>query len=416
MRKLLILIITLLILFFTISCEKNGTISVWSNTDEFYNMIDSYLKDHPDVQIDFSIIDVYQFENKLDPILASGRGVPDIIVMESSYVRKYIESGFLLDITDIYEANKEKIIPYTVEVGSYNGRVYGLSWQATPGAFFYRRSLAKKYFGTDDPAVIQTHFSDVDTFLKSAELLKSKSNGSCVTIASQIDLFIIMLYMREQPWIVDKKLVIDDVVLKGMDVSKTLYDNRLEGRITSWSEGWFAGLKGELKDNTGKDIEVFGYLVPTWGLSYVLKKNAPNTSGDWAMIEGPVPYRHGGTWIGAYKGTKHIEAVKNIIQYLTTDDDFLEQYALSTGDFVSNLNVIEKIKDNFNEPFLGGQNHYAEFARLARNVNGRLVQGNDRTILNYLSVSLNDYLYNDKDKLDVIADFRNQIETILDLK
>jgi hypothetical protein len=72
----------------------------------------------------------------------------------------------LLDLTDIYEANKDKLLAYPVEIGSYNGRVYGMSWQTTPGALFYRRSLAKKYLGTDDPTQVQMYLSDLPKFLE----------------------------------------------------------------------------------------------------------------------------------------------------------------------------------------------------------------------------------------------------------
>ena len=45
---------------------------------------------------------------------------------------------------------------------------------------------------------------------------------------------------------------------------------------------------GVLADESGNQKEVFSYFLPTWGLHYVLKTNAPETSGDWAMCAGPV--------------------------------------------------------------------------------------------------------------------------------
>ena len=40
----------------------------------------------------------------------------------------------------------------------------GTTWQATPGLFAYRRSIAKDVLGTDDPAEVQTYLSDWDKF------------------------------------------------------------------------------------------------------------------------------------------------------------------------------------------------------------------------------------------------------------
>ena len=38
-----------------------------------------------------------------------------------------------------------------------DGSQRGTTWQATPGLFAYRRSIAKEVLGTDDPAEVQTY-------------------------------------------------------------------------------------------------------------------------------------------------------------------------------------------------------------------------------------------------------------------
>jgi multiple sugar transport system substrate-binding protein len=392
-----------------------GKLVIWSFTDELANMTNNgtwgFKATHPGVEVEYSQTPSDQFQAKIDPVLASGQGAPDIIALESAFVRKYVESGLLLDITDIYEANKSKLLSYPVEVGSYNGKVYGMSWQACPGALFYRRSLAKKYFGTDDPKTVQTYFTNFNKFLETAKLLKDKSGGSCVVVSALGDLFNSFMSARKDPWIVNGKLVIDPAMEQYLDICKTLHDNRWEGRVGQWSEGWFAGMKGELKDEAGKPVEVFSYFLPTWGLHYVLKTNAPDTSGDWAMIQGPSPYRWGGTWVGAYKGTKNVAAAKEFIRYVTTDDAFLEAWAKDTGDMVSNINVINKIKDSYSEPFLGGQNHYAEFAEMAKGVNGKLLQGSDEAIEAIFGEAMAAFVNGEKTKAKALADFRAQAES-----
>ncbi|MDR0301000.1 MAG: ABC transporter substrate-binding protein [Treponema sp.] len=416
MKKALIILGVVLMLFSISGCKKDsggsGTLVIWSFTDELANMANNYYKQsHPDQKYEYSQTPSDQFQAKLDPVLATGQGVPDIIALEAAFVRKYVESGLLLDITDIYEANKDKLLAYPVEVGTYNGKVYGMSWQAAPGALFYRRSLAKKYLGTDDPAVVQTYFNSFNKFLETAKLLKDKSNGSCVVVSSLGDLQNSFLSARTQSWIVNGKVVIDPAMEQYLDICKTLHDNRWEGRVGQWSEGWFAGMNGNLKDESGTPVEVFSYFLPTWGLHYVLKTNAPDTSGDWAMIAGPSSYRWGGTWVGAYKGTKNVAAAKEFIRYVTTDDAFLEAWAKAEGDLVSNTNVINKIKDNYSEPFLGGQNHYAEFAEMAKNVNGRLLQGSDEAIEALFGEAMASFVNGEKTKAQALADFRAQAES-----
>jgi ABC-type glycerol-3-phosphate transport system substrate-binding protein len=425
MKKALIILGVVLMLFSISGCKKEtGTTTesagavlsnklvVWSFTDELANMVNNYYKGtHSWMDVEYSQTPSDQFQAKIDPVLAVGQGAPDIIALESAFVRKYVESGLLLDITDVYEAAYGKLLSYPVEVGTYKGRVYGMSWQAAPGALFYRRSLAKKYFGTDDPQTVQTYFTDFNKFLETAKFLKEKSNGACVVVSSLGDLRNSFLSARTQSWLVNGKLVVDPAMEQYMDIGKTLHDNRWEGRVGQWSEGWFAGMRGELKDESSNAVEVFSYFLPTWGLHYVLKTNAPGTSGDWAMVQGPSAYRWGGTWVGAYKGTKNVSAVKEFIRYVTTDDSFLEGWAKDTGDVVSNTNVINKIKDGYREPYLGGQNHYAEFAEMAKNVNGKLLQGSDEAIEAMFDEAAAAFWNGEKTKAQALADFRAQAES-----
>ncbi|MDR1898498.1 MAG: ABC transporter substrate-binding protein [Treponema sp.] len=424
MKKLCVALLAALVVFG--ACGKGGggassssgetKLVVWSFTDELGGMINDYYRAaHPEVTVEYSLTPTEQFPNKLDPVLASGQGAPDIFALEDAFVRKYVESGLLLDLTDVYDANKSKLLAYPAQVGSHNGKVYGMSWQATPGALFYRRSLAKKYLGTDDPATVQTYFTNQDKFLETAALLKSKSDGACVVVSSTGDLFMPFKGARKDPWVVDGKLVVDPAMEQYMDVVRLLHDRRSEGRVGQWSEGWFAGMQGVLKNESGNTVEVFSYFLPTWGLHYVLKTNAPDTSGDWAMVPGPYPYRWGGTWIGAWKDTKQAAAAKELIRYLTTDDGFLEAYALKSGDLVSNLTVVNKIKDTYAEPFLGGQNHYAEFASMAMNVDGKLTQGTDQAVEGIFNEAVTAYINGEKSKAQALADFRAQAASQLGL-
>jgi ABC-type glycerol-3-phosphate transport system substrate-binding protein len=392
--------------------EAGGKLVIWSFTDELKNMTENptwgFKATHPKIDVEYSQTPSDQFQAKIDPVLASGQGAPDIIALESAFVRKYVESGLLLDVTDIYEAKKSDLLAYPAEVGTYQGKVYGLSWQAAPGALFYRRSLAKKYLGTDDPKQVQSYFNSFPKFLETAQDLKKKSNGACVVVSSLGDLRNSFLSARSKSWIVNGKVEVDPAMEQYIDIGKTLHDNRLEGRVGQWSEGWMAGMRGELKDEAGKPVEVFSYFLPTWGLHYVLKTNAPGTSGDWAMIQGPSSYRWGGTWVGAYKNTKNPAAAKEFIRYVATDESFLEAWAKDTGDLVNNLKVVNKIKDTYSEPYLGGQNHYAEFAEMAKNVNARLLQGSDEAIEAMYDEAASSYWNGEKTKQQAIKDFLDQ--------
>ena len=394
------------------SCGDSKAIKVWSFTDELKGLIDNYyVPSHPDTPVKYSMTPTDQFPSKLDPVLSSGKGCPDVFALEAAFVRKYVESELLLPLDDVYEEIKDKMAKYPMEIGTYNGHVYAMSWQMAPGALFYRRSLAKQYLGTDDPAAVQEYLKDLNTFLSTAELLKEKSNGKCLIVSSAADMFMPYKGARKDPWIVNGKLTIDPAMYEYMDMCKLLHDKGYEGRVAQWSEGWYAGMKGNLKDEKGNDVEVFCYLLPTWGLHYTLKPQSKGTAADndWAMCAGPAPYYWGGTWLGAFKGTKKPEEAKEMIKYLVSDDTYLEKHAKSSGDLVGNLNVQNKIKDDFKEPFLQNQNHYAQFAEMAKTIDGSLIQGTDQQIEQIFAEAVTAYQNGEKSKEEALKLFKDEV-------
>ena len=399
--------------------DATKNLVVWSFTDELEGMINDenfgYKKAHPDMTVEYSLTPTDQFPNKLDPVLASGNGAPDVFALENAFVRKYIEEGpeLLLPLDDVYAEVKDKMADYPMQIGSYNGHVYGMAWQVCPGAVFYRRSLAKQILGTDDPAEVQKYMSDLTKFLELAETIKTKTNNTVKIVSTTGDLFMPYKGARKDPWVVNGKLVIDPAMDQYMEMCKVMHDKEYDGRVGQWSEGWFAGMKDALKDDTGKDVKVFSYFLPTWGLHYVLKTNAEGTAGDWAMCQGPAKYYWGGTWIAAYKGTKNPNAAKEMIKYLVSDDGFCEGYAKKTGDTLGNLHTQASIKDTFSEPFLGGQNHYVEFCEMAKGIDGKLIQGTDQAIEALWNEAVAAYANGEKSKEDALNEFKAQVSTTL---
>ena len=221
-------------------------------------------------------------------MLLSGKNCPDVIALEDAFVRKYVESDQLLPLDDLYNEVKGKIEKYPVQVGSYNGHVYAMSWQVAPGAMFYRRSLAKKYLGTDDPKKVQKYFSNMNKMLETARLLKKKSGGRCRTLSTAQDLFHPFKGIRKKPWVVNDKLVIDPAMEKYMEMYNIFEDEGLSLRgLGQWSEEWFAGMNDMLIDDRNNPIEIFCYFLPTWGLHYVLKINAPEQAETGRCVRDP---------------------------------------------------------------------------------------------------------------------------------
>jgi hypothetical protein len=70
----------------------------------------------------------------------------------------------------------------------------------------------------------------------------------------------------------------------------------------------------------------------------------------------------------------------------------MEKYAKRSGDFTSNKVVVNKIKGDFKNEILGGQNHYEFFAKAADAIDASGISDAD-TVVDALVVNvLGDYL------------------------
>jgi len=400
-------------------------LNVWSFTNEIMTMAVAFEKTHPDVDVVYTMIPMTngEYQTKLMATLGTDQ-VPDVVALEAAFVKSYVESDFLADLGDLMTyAEENKTYKFVTDVGTADGVTKAYAYQATPGALFYRRSLAKEYFGTDDPAEMQAILSDMDKYAAAAEVVKEKSDGNTYMVASNGDFMNLFYANREQPWVVDGVLTVDPMVDKMVETVKLFRDNGYEAKATQWQEGWFAGMNDSLVDAEGNPKKIFSYFLPTWGLPYVLAPNATSadgsttTVGDWAVITGPLPYQWGGTWLGVMKETKNMDLAKEFVRFCTLDQENLTNWATgvytneylkaidpqvpddqyqAAGDFVSSQVVVEKITASFDDSemskFLGGQNSYGGFAEAAPTVTARLMQGSDDAIQRALNDPLNSYL------------------------
>ena len=400
-------------------------LNVWSFTNEINTMAIAFEGMHPDVDVQYTMIPMTngEYQTKLKAALGT-TDTPDVIALEAAFVKEYVEADFLADLGELLPAAEAaKTYPFVTEVGTNDGVIKAFAYQATPGAVFYRRSLAKEYFGTDDPAEIQALMADMDKFIEMAIVVKEKSGGNTYMVGSSGDFQNPFFANRAQPWIVDDTLVVDPMVEKYIETAKLFRDEGYEAQAQQWQEGWFAGMNDSLADAEGNPKQVFSYFLPTWGLTYVLAPNAKSadgandTSGDWGVVTGPLPYQWGGTWLGAMNESPNLELAKEFIRFSTLDEENLTNWATGVytneylkaidpevaddqqqapGDFVSRQVVVDKITASFDNSdlsaFLAGQNPYAGFGAAAPSVNAKLMTGSDDAIQRALGDPINQYL------------------------
>jgi ABC-type glycerol-3-phosphate transport system substrate-binding protein len=353
----------------------------------------------------------------LSQALSDGSGLPDIIAVDSAWVREFADSGRCADLGALKGAFGDDY-PFVVDSGrDSKGRVMALSWEIAPGGYFYKRSIAKKYLGTDDPAKIQSLISDNAKFMATAEALKTKSSGRAVMVASLGDVFRVFKASRKDGWTRDGALVIDPAMVMLLDQAKLLRESGYEAGAAQMDQAWFKGLGGETRSPDGRSVEVLGYFLPAWGLERVIKPNAaakgPGAPGDWALVQGPVPYSWGGTWLMVNASSKSKAQAMRLVSYVCCDRGFQEGIARDTGRPVSNRKAMQKLREGYSDPFLDGQNPMGVYDSVAAGLNGNLSSAAGTELDGLWQAQLAAFVSSEKDVQTAISDFKAEAKAAL---
>lgn len=403
-------------------------INVYSFTNEVPDMVQKYIDTHPDFAAKYEMNDTQipttngEYQPALDAALADG-GV-DMFAAEAAFVLKYTQgegSKYAAPYEDlgidISQVETAEIAPYTVDIGTNpDGKLVGLGYQATGGAFIYRRSIAKDVFGTDDPATVQKEIGPGwDKFFEAAEKLKAKGYG---IVSGDGDIWHAVENSSDSGWVVDDKLVIDQKRENFLDLSKKLMDNDYHNDTQDWTDDWYADMAG-----TGKK-GILGFFGPAWLINYTMKDNVHDTFGDWAVCEPPVGFFWGGTWVLGCKDSDKKEAVGKIIEWITlnTDEDGL-QYMWANGTFYPDKptkdcvasGVVMK-KSNGEVDILGGQNMFDVFVPANANANGKNLTPYDEGINSLWRDQVRQYTAGNKDRDTALADFKQAVADKFDLE
>lgn len=419
------------------AADADKTINVWAFTDEVPGMIDKFKEANPDFDYDINTTIIATTDGAYQPALdqalaAGGDEAPDIYCAEAAFVLKYTQgdaSGYAATYKDLgIDVDKEikdaDIAQYSVDIGTRDGDVVALGYQATGGCFIYRRSIAKDTFGTDDPAeiskIIGGGSGSWDKFFEAADKLKEKGYG---IVSGDGDIWHAVENSSDTGWIVDGKLNIDPKREEFLDLSKKMKDNGYSNDTQDWQDAWFADMKGE------GEKPIFGFFGPAWLINYTIAPNCggeavgEGTYGDWAVCDPPIGFFWGGTWLLANKDTTKAEAVGQIIDWITlncTEDGLQYKWANGTlngeggtKDSVASSTVMKNSDGKLD--FLGGQDMFEYFVPANSYANGKNLTQYDETINQYWRDAVRTYTSGDKSRDDAIAAFKQNVADNLDV-
>ncbi len=393
--------------------EEGKVINIYSWNDEFrtrveavYDKVDhtsddgtvTYLTDGTEIHWTVNPNQDGVYQSKLDEALinqasANADDKIDMFLSETDYVVKYTDASADVaiplkelgidpdsDLADQYDFTK------TV-ASDANGVQRGSTWQACPVLFVYRRDIANDVFGTDDPDAIHAKVADWATMKASGEELKAKGY---FTLSSYADTFRAYGNSIVRPWVEQgsTEINVDPQIINWVNDSKEwldagLLDANIKGQ---WTDDWNKAM--------GSASNVFGFLLPAWGIDFVLNPNWDGEAGAWAVTDGPQAFNWGGSFVHGCAGTDDPEHVKEIILAVTGSKENLIKITRDYLDFTNTQSGMKEIAEDtsFGAAFLGGENPFTYFQPAASSIQMTTLSPYDQGCVELVQNSFGDYL------------------------
>ena len=411
--------------------EEGKVINIYSWNDEFRERVEAVYPEVKETSPDGTVTTLNDgteihwiinpnqdgvYQQKLDEALmkqadAAADDKVDMFLSETDYVNKYTdaEADVAIPLKDLgIDPDKELSDQYDftkVTASDTEGVQRGSTWQCCPGLLVYRRDIAKEVFGTDDPDEIAEKVNDWDTIKAAAEELKAKGY---YTFSSYADTFRLYGNSIEESWVSPggTTVKVDEQIMKWIDTSKEWLD---AGYIDK-------NVKGQFNDDWNKAMgsasKVFAFLLPAWGIDFVLEKNWDGGQGAWAVTTPPQEYNWGGSYVHGCTGTDNPEHVKEIILAVTADKDNLLKISRDYLDFTNTTSGMQEAAaddENYASGFLGGQNSFTYFAPVAENIKIAPLCAYDQGCVELIQNAFSDYLQGKVDFDKAKANFETAI-------
>lgn len=391
-----------------VETEQGETLRIYVWNEEWQDLFNTYYADRVPEGINVEWVltpnEDNAYQDKLDQDLlkqfdADPEDRIDLFLVEADYALKYVNSEYSMDVYNeigLTEEDLSQQYQYTKEiVTDDNGVLKGTSWQATPGLFAYRRSIAQDVLGTDDPAEVQEYLSD---WTKFDEVAAQAADKGYKMLSGYDDSYRTFSNNVAAPWVDGTQIVVDENIETWIDQTKEYTEKGYNNKTALWAPEW--------SSDQGPEGNVFGFFYSTWGINFTLLGNSLETPvdaggvaevgngiyGDWAVTPGPEPYYWGGTWLIGATGSDNVELVRDIMYAFTADAEFMKQITLDTQDYTNNEGAMNEIANSdYSSDFLGGQNHIALFADVAPEIDMSNISIYDQGLNESIQEAFRDY-------------------------
>jgi multiple sugar transport system substrate-binding protein len=295
-----------------VNTELKGEITHWVWGDYEIRGTQDFNKYYPNIKVNFVSIPSDEFPEKVLTAFATGIDLPDIINIESAERGQFnnMDVWERLDAPP-YNLNRNDILPIGIPlISNSKNEIVCMQIDNCVSGYLYDRNLAKKYFGTDDPAEMEKLFSSIDDFVEKSKIVAA---GGDYMFASPEDVVDCIGGLFKEPHVIGNKLNTDNTMLPTYEVIEKLAANKAIGPYTMWTPAWYTSFPSN---------KVLFYEAPAWFISFVLKPADPDSVGKYAVITPPGGgFNRGGTAYAIPKKAKNKELAWEYIKWFTLSQE-----------------------------------------------------------------------------------------------
>ncbi|MFI9169958.1 ABC transporter substrate-binding protein [Streptomyces lincolnensis] len=317
--------------------------------------VDLWNRTHPGIHVEMQTIpqNVQGGYQKMHAALTAGNP-PDLAQVEYHELPGFMLVNGLTDLS-AYGADelRDSYAPWQWNQGVFDGRVRTVPQASGPMGLFYRTDLFEKW-GIEAPAT----WAD---FEQAARVVKARGGGArlCTFAPNQPSWFAAMCWQRGARWIRTQgddwivslddalsrevadfweRLVRDDLVFVGPDMSSAWFRQIQTGQISAW-------------------------VGPQWG-DAMLRSNAPGTKGKWRVA--PLPQwtrgdnssaNWGGSSTAILQGTRHPREALEFAHWVNTDPEAVDLNISVGYGWPAATGIFRGSALDRPDPFFGGQRY-----------------------------------------------------------
>lgn len=327
--------------------STGNTVTIWTwDYDNTLKMADAFNKVYPNIEIEVVNVAYSDYYTKIQQAVASGSELPDIVAQSCTLLKNYGELGIFEDLSQApYNVDSNVFFDYIKDRAIMeDGSLIGIEESVSPSGIAYKRDLAKKYFGTDDPDELGKMFSTLDDYVTYGKEVQEKSGGTDYLFHSPGAVAEMLYFMNTETLESDGTIHFSDKMGSVLKYLTEFRDNKIMDTFQNGTPQANA---------TYADENHIFYPCPNWVINYYIKPNDPDGSGNWGlMMPAGGGYSCGGTSLGITNTSDAKEDAWKFIHWCLMTKD-------GANMMKEQLNFFVAVKEFYEDPdFLGGGDEF----------------------------------------------------------